>query len=817
MNSPVVINASRDAFNLLCRIRDEITGAGLVLRGEPDCSGALATCGTTRRPYGTDGRYAVHLDFPPNVWVCNYHNGGEGRTIPLWRPGELDAMTETERAALRERIRQEKAEAAQQAEERRKKAAETANRIFPTLPHAGEKNAYLSRKGVLPLGDLRQTRDGRLTVPVRKADGRLVSLQFIEGEGGKRFLAGGEKQGCFFPIPAKDGDKTGPLLIGEGVATVLSACQATGCAGLAAFDAGNLLPVAEAARSRSPERELVLMADNDVGRAGGNIGVEKATEAARAAGGKLTIPPAHEGKATDFNELHVARGLEAVRLAVEARREAEALPLPDEWPALIPFTAHVLPKLEPGNLPPVLGEFCAALAEEKQAPAEIVLAMALSVLATAAQGRFVVRIREGYVEPVNLYTLCPLEPANRKSAVVEACVAPLKMWERDMAVSMAPRVKEARSARLTLEKAIEAKRTKAAKAASLAQIEALQQEILEMENQLPAVPQVPRLLADNTTPEALAVLMEAMGGCIAIVSAEGGLFDILAGMYSKGTPNLDLFLKGHSGDCFRVDRRMAPPVLLDSPHITLGISPQPVTLAERTASRIFRGRGLDGRFLYFMPESLLGRRKLEPSPMPLAIRERFNRRVRDLLPLQWEEDRPEPATLELSEEAYRLWLAFAGAVEKELAPGGEFEAMNDWGGKLAGAVARLAGIFHLVTHDRPGELKIAPETMRQAAYMGGFLTEHAKAAYALMGTDDAIEGAKKVLEWIRRQAVERFSVRDCFQRVKQQTLFSHVEAVKEALKELEDRGFIHELQAEKRGPGRKPSPVYQVNPATLRG
>ena len=139
MNSPVVINASRDAFNLLCRIRDEITGAGLVLRGEPDCSGALATCGTTRRPYGTDGRYAVHLDFPPNVWVCNYHNGGEGRTIPLWRPGELDAMTETERAALRERIRQEKAEAAQQAEERRKKAAETANRIFPTLPHAGEK------------------------------------------------------------------------------------------------------------------------------------------------------------------------------------------------------------------------------------------------------------------------------------------------------------------------------------------------------------------------------------------------------------------------------------------------------------------------------------------------------------------------------------------------------------------------------------------------------------------------------------------------------------------------------------------------------
>lgn len=702
MSSALAITTPQDAFSLLCRIRDELTGAGLVVRGEPDCSGELSVCGTTRRPYGTDGRYAVHLDFPPNVWVCNYHEGGEGRTIPLWRPGEIDAMPAADRAALRERIRQEKEAAARMAEKRHRKAAETAEHVFRPLPHAGEENAYLRRKEVLPLGDLRQTRDGRLVVPMRKADGRLVSLQFIDGEGGKRFLSGGEKRGCFFLIPAWDSGRTGPLLIGEGVATVLSACQATGYAGLVAFDAGNLLPVAEAARALYPDRELVLLADNDCALKDGqprdhNPGVEKATAAARAVGGKLAVPPAHEGKATDFNDLHVWRGLEAVRVAIEVRKDPGAISLPDDWGDPVPFTTYDLPKLEIGNLPPMLGGFCEALAEEKQVPPEIVLAMALSVLATAAEGRFVVRIREGYTEPVNLYTVCPMEPANRKSAVVEACLAPLKAWEKD---SMAPRIKEARSARLTMEKVIEAKRTKAARATNLAQIETLQREILDLERQLPNVPQIPRLLADNTTPEALAVLMEAMGGCIAIVSAEGGLFDILAGMYSKGTPNLDLFLKGHSGDCFRVDRRMAPPVLLDAPRITLGLSPQPVTLAERTASRIFRGRGLDGRFLYFMPESLLGRRKLEPMPMDPATRERFNRKVRDLLPLQWEEDRPEPVVLELSEAAYRHWLDFAAAVERELAPGGEFESMNDWGGKLAGAVARLAGIFHLVAHDK---------------------------------------------------------------------------------------------------------------------
>lgn len=102
--------------------------------------------------------------------------------------------------------------------------------------------------------------------------------------------------------------------------------------------------------------------------------------------------------------------------------------------------------------------------------------------------------------------------------------------------------------------------------------------------------------------------------------------------------------------------------------------------------------------------------------------------------------------------------------------------------------------------------------------MGAFLAEHAKAAYALMGADESTERARRVLEWIRRQVADRFTVRDCWQAVKQQTAFPHVDAVHDALKELEERDFIRELPAqEKRGPGRKPSPVYAVNPFTLRG
>jgi hypothetical protein len=45
------------------------------------------------------------------------------------------------------------------------------------------------------------------------------------------------------------------------------------------------------------------------------------------------------------------------------------------------------------------------------------------------------------------------------------------------------------------------------------------------------------------------------GGRMAIISAEGGLFDILAGRYSNGVPALDVWLKGHAGDPLRIDRK----------------------------------------------------------------------------------------------------------------------------------------------------------------------------------------------------------------------------------------------------------------------
>jgi len=49
------------------------------------------------------------------------------------------------------------------------------------------------------------------------------------------------------------------------------------------------------------------------------------------------------------------------------------------------------------------------------------------------------------------------------------------------------------------------------------------------------------------------------------------------------TFHLDLVLKAHSGDAERVDRRSRPPLFLDYPRLTIGLSPQPEVLCGLVA------------------------------------------------------------------------------------------------------------------------------------------------------------------------------------------------------------------------------------------
>jgi len=201
-------------------------------------------------------------------------------------------------------------------------AAARAARIWAAARPAPTEHPYLTAKQAVPLA-LRMDARGHLVVPLQDADGRLHSLETI--------APGGAKRGHFAAIgadPAPIVDSTGPLLICEGWATGTSLAMATGHAVIAAMDAGNLLPVAEALRARFPDADLVLVADNDAKPdRDTNPGVEAARKAALAVDARIAIPVIPG----DANDLFCVAGSEVVAALVAGA--AKIPPPPPTYPA----------------------------------------------------------------------------------------------------------------------------------------------------------------------------------------------------------------------------------------------------------------------------------------------------------------------------------------------------------------------------------------------------------------------------------------------------------------------------------------------------
>ncbi|MFH0824106.1 MAG: hypothetical protein V2B18_15250, partial [Pseudomonadota bacterium] len=128
----------------------------------------------------------------PQGW-CGDFVSGESFT---WTNGaEGRKLTQAERKALGELQARRREEERTQREE----AARFAARIWARAKPADPEHPYLKRKQVKAHG-LRQARDGRLIVPAYGPDGTLQTVQFIDGEGNKLFLLGGQAKGACFTI-----------------------------------------------------------------------------------------------------------------------------------------------------------------------------------------------------------------------------------------------------------------------------------------------------------------------------------------------------------------------------------------------------------------------------------------------------------------------------------------------------------------------------------------------------------------------------------------------------------------------------------------
>lgn len=309
------------------------------------------------------GWYVLH------EWVADDGRRFIVGSYGIWRGPERNArkveirradrpLSAAERAALRARMLEDSRRAKAQREAEAQRAARRAAVVWSKAlrePPDGKMPDYLVRKGVLQHG-VRFTPSGAIVVPMMDARSDVKGLQFIlprhhprvakTGRDKEYWPAGLAKTGHWFQIGALYGGCT--ALLCEGFATGATLHEATGLPVVVAFDAGNLLHVAQAIRRHFRVERILVCADDDYvqkcracgrltevsgsvcghcGQPHGqeNPGCKAAAAAALAVGGAWVAPhfPADRGgkKLTDFNDLaqFPQGGLQLVRAQIEAK------------------------------------------------------------------------------------------------------------------------------------------------------------------------------------------------------------------------------------------------------------------------------------------------------------------------------------------------------------------------------------------------------------------------------------------------------------------------------------------------------------------
>lgn len=299
--------------------RDAIRSAGLEPPDAIQTDGKIHRFSSNNKRGDDAGWYVYHGDGIPAGAFGDWRTD----TWQSWRAEIGRELTSVEEAAHRLRIEAMRREREAEEIKRHSEAAKKAAAIWKAATEAPTDHPYLVRKSINPHGA--GSHEGALVIPVRNAKGELCSLQFIDGNGEKRFLTGGRVAGCYFAI----GDPKGAaaLCLAEGFATGASIHEATGYPVVVSFNAGNLGLVAIALREKSPDIQLIVCADDDVDTEG-NPGLTKAKAAALAVGARLAIPDFGANRpagVSDFNDLMAFAGREAVKRVIAAAKAVNSL------------------------------------------------------------------------------------------------------------------------------------------------------------------------------------------------------------------------------------------------------------------------------------------------------------------------------------------------------------------------------------------------------------------------------------------------------------------------------------------------------------
>lgn len=330
-------------------------------------------------------------------------------------------------------------------------------------------------------------------------------------------------------------------------------------------------------------------------------------------------------------------------------------------------------------------------------------------------------------------------------------------------------------------------------------VKEIQQEI----NTLPPVDEM-KLITTDVTAEALAGIMSENDEVMGILSPEGGIFDVISGMYSNSITNLNIFLSGYDGEPVKIDRKYGS-VALHRPLLTFGICAQPQVLNNVINNPQFSGKGLTQRFLFCIPDSMIGHRKLIQDVNGSSVTIAYSDLITRLLNMP----RNDECRLDLSCKAVDLLTEFADKIEYQMSDTGNLAEHREFFSKILGKTLRIAGVIHLCEHT--ASECISGETMQAAIEIATYFGQH---YLKMMCADNYDNSAQYLLEKITARIMRDgrtvISLRD----IKRTAKRLSSEQIETALEKLTACNYLKYISPPE-GSGNRRKESYELNPIIL--
>jgi replicative DNA helicase len=469
-----------------------------------------------------------------------------------------------------------------------------------------------------------------------------------------------------------------------------------------------------------------------------------------------------------------------------------------ETPIAISSLPETPPTFPVQTLPCWMQAQAKQVAEELQVAVDLPATMGLVALSIIYAGRYNVHVKNTWKESLNLYLVVALPPGAGKSPAFAQMLGPIRKYDLQRATEAQQRQQHVNQTRRIIEKLMKKAEERGDTAEARMQLDQLEQH--------PEVV-IPRIIADDATPEALIDIMAKQGGRLALISSEGGPFDLMAGRYSDKA-NLDIYLKAFTADTIIVDRVARGSTAIAAPHLTIGLTVQPEVVRALADHPELAGKGLTARFMYSVPVDMVGHRNMSLDyTNDTNIGDEYTRRLTKMLH-HYGTGEQTSTSIVMDPEARTLFTSMRQRLEDQRITDGRLKPLAEWTTKLESSIVRVAGLFALTENKH----SVDADSMRRALLIGDYWLAHAFIVHDLWGTNETLRNANIVMDWHRQKDTDTFTVRDIHRAMSRR--FVNVDDIRPVLETLTERGWIRPLfdgplVLNKRG---VESPKYVVHP-----